>query len=204
MDEGVRRVNSPLIPGVDLPCGKPVPETESTVFSELREGRTAMNDPITLVALTGHKGDRQALVPLRALEPADLPELRRVQRHAYAAAPGQPDDTPWDGSAESEVAGGTVEAASLVAPGPDGQIAAAIIVTERDGTAVITELFTHPDHRRQGLAEELLRESLHVLHTLDHTTVTVTVDDTNSAALALYLSRDFRRLVGDGEVDDFE
>lgn len=60
----------------------------------------------------------------------------------------------------------------------------AIIITECVGEAVIDELFTHPDHRRQGLAEELLRHCMHVLHTLDLSTVTVTVDENNSAAMA--------------------
>lgn len=165
-----------------------------------------MNDPITLVALTGPKGDRPAVASLRVLEPADLPELRRVQQHAYLEAPMQPGnaDSPWNGTAGDEVLGRTVGAASLVSSGPDGQITAAIIVTEQDGGAVITELFTHPNHRRQGLAEELLRQALHVLHELDHATVAVTVDGTNSAAIALYLSRDFRRLMDDDPDSDYD
>lgn len=161
-----------------------------------------MHEAITLVALTGHKGDRTAPVPLRVLEPADLLELGRVKQHAYADAPPHSDGDLWAEASAGDVLGRAVEAASLVASGPDGQITAAIVVTERDGSAVITELFTHPDHRRQGLAEELLREALHVLHTLDHPTVSVSVDSDNSAAMALYLSRDFRRLMGEGEEDD--
>jgi ribosomal protein S18 acetylase RimI-like enzyme len=165
-----------------------------------------VNEPITLVALTGHKDTRPALVPLRLLEPGDLPELRRVQQHAYADGPVQPGDADsgWTGTTGIEGFGRTVEAASLVTSGPDGQITAAIIVTERDGGAVIAELFTHPDHRRQGLAEELLRHALYVLHALDHATVTVTVDDTNSAAMALYLSRDFRRIMDDDLDSDYD
>jgi ribosomal protein S18 acetylase RimI-like enzyme len=165
-----------------------------------------MNEPITLVALTGHKDTRPALVPLRLLEPDDLPELRRVQRHAYAEEPAQPGDadSAWAGTTGVEGFGQTVEAASMVTSGPDGQITAAIIVTERDGGAVITELFTHPDHRRQGLAEELLRHALHALHALDHATVTVTLDDTNSAAMALYLSRDFRRVMDEDLDSDYD
>lgn len=174
-------------------------DTWSTVFSERRESRSIMNKPIVLAALTGRKDDRAAAVPLRVLEPSDLPELRRAQEHAYA---GQPGDIPWAGTAGVEMNGRAIDEASLVTSGPDGQITGAIIVTEDAGTAVITELFTHPSYRRQGLAEELLREALHVLHTLDHRTVTVTVEDTNSAAIALYLSRDFRRLVGDAEEAD--
>ncbi|GAC1482315.1 MAG: hypothetical protein NVS1B16_12540 [Pseudarthrobacter sp.] len=157
-----------------------------------------MSEPITLVALTGPKDDRTAAVALRVLEPADLHELRRAQEHAYADADGQPIEVTG-----AELHSQAIGPASLVTSGPDGQITGAIVITDQDGSAVITELFTHPDHRRQGLAEELLREALHVLHTRDHHTVTVSVEENNSAALALYLSRDFRRLVDDGdEADD--
>jgi ribosomal protein S18 acetylase RimI-like enzyme len=98
-----------------------------------------------------------------------------------------------------------VPEASAVKEGPDGTLTAAVIVTEPaagssgDWDSVIAELFTHPDHRRQGLAEELLGHCLHVLHGLGRTRVAVTVDTGNSAALALYLSRDFRRLPDDGD-----
>jgi ribosomal protein S18 acetylase RimI-like enzyme len=159
---------------------------------------------ITLVALTGHQYTTPALTPVRPLEPHDLPELTTLHRHAYAGGPAQTRggdtagfDAPVDGGL-----GETVERASLVTSTPDGQITAAIIVTERNGEAVIAELFTHPDHRRQGLAEELLRHCIHTLHTLGLTTVTVTVEDDNAAALALYLSRDFRRLTDD-DTDGF-
>lgn len=165
-----------------------------------------MNETITLVALTEHKDTRPALVPLRLLEPGDLPELRRVQQHAYADGPGQPGDadSAWAGATGVEGFGRTVEAASLVTSGPDGQITAAILITEHDGGAVVAELFTHPDHGRQGLAEELLRHALHVLHALDHATVTVTVEETNSAAIALYLSRGFRRLMDEDLDSDYD
>lgn len=164
-----------------------------------------MNDLITLVGLTGHKDMRPALVPVRPIEPADLPWLRSVQQHAYAGGPAQAGDGDSSRNLPRvEIPSRTVEAASLVTSGPEGQITAAIIVTERDSGPVIAELFTHPDHRRQGLAEELLRHAMHVLHALDYATVTVTVDEGNSAAMALYLSRDFRRLMDDDYDSDYD
>ena len=157
-----------------------------------------MNDLITLVAVTGPQKATPARVPVRPLEPDDLPELAGLWRQVYAsgAARQRGGDSGWIGASMDEGGGRTAaaDAASLVTSGPDGHITAAIIVTELDGEAVIDELFTHPDHRRQGLAEELLRHCMQVLHTLGRTTVKVTVDDNNSAAIALYLSRDFRRL----------
>ncbi|MEW1808962.1 GNAT family N-acetyltransferase [Pseudarthrobacter sp. NPDC080039] len=155
-----------------------------------------MNASITLIAATGPGDTTSARFPVRPLETADLPQLARLHQYAYAGQRklGRAAASPDEGRTR------IAEAASLVAYGPEGQIRAAIIITEADGEAVIDELFTHPDHRRQGLAEELLRHSMQVLHTLGRTTVTVTVEESNSAALALYLSRDFRRIpAGDSE-----
>lgn len=144
----------------------------------------------------GHHADPR---PCPALEPADLPYLARLHRDAYAGQPRRR-NTGQPAISTGEDRTCTAQAASLIAYGPDGQITAAIIITERDGEAIIDELFTLPNYRRQGMAEELLRPCMHVLHTLGRATVTVTVDDSNSAALALYLSRDFRRVAArDGE-----
>jgi ribosomal protein S18 acetylase RimI-like enzyme len=163
-----------------------------------------MNALVTLVAVTGLYNTAPERIRVRALEPDDLLELASLHRHAYADRPGQGAGNPaWIGPSLDE-GHGTAEAASLVASGPDGHITAAIIITERDGEAVIDELFTHPDHRRQGLAEELLRHCMHLLHTLGRPTVTVTVEDNNPAAMALYLSRDFRRLTDDDPVSDYD
>jgi ribosomal protein S18 acetylase RimI-like enzyme len=167
-----------------------------------------MNASITLVAVTGPQKATPARVPVRPLGLDDLPELAGLWRQVYASGAGlqRGGDSGWIGASMDERGGRTAasDAASLVTSGPDGQITAAIIVTELDGEAVIDELFTHPDHRRQGLAEELLRHCMGVLHTSGRTTVKVTVDANNSAAMALYLSRDFRRVadtVADADYD---
>lgn len=156
-----------------------------------------MNALITLVAVTGPQKPTPARVPVRPLKPGDLPELAGLWRQVYASGDARQrgGDSGWIGAALDEARGRTAatDPASLVTSGPDGHITAAIIVTELDGEAVIDELFTHPDHRRQGLAEELLRHCMQVLYALGRTTVKVTVDGNNAAAMALYLSRDFRR-----------
>lgn len=165
-----------------------------------------MNALITLVAVTGHQNTTQARIPVRPMEPDDLPELTSLHRHAYAggAARQRGGGLGWIGTTIDEGPARPAEAASLVASGPDGQITAAIIIAERDGEAVIEDLFTHPDHRRQGVAEELLRHCLHALHILGRTTVRVAVDENNAAAMALYLSRDFRRLADDDTDTDYD
>jgi ribosomal protein S18 acetylase RimI-like enzyme len=88
-----------------------------------------------------------------------------------------------------------------------GGVTAAITTIEKvlgsdgPGTAFIADLFTHPDHRRQGLAEELLSHAMNALHDRGHKTLAVTVNSSNAAAVALYLSRDFRRLTQPVEHD---
>jgi len=142
---------------------------------------------------------------MRPIQAADLPELYAMYRDSYADSLPQPPDRAvgWIDALLAGTEGRHVPEASAVLAGPDGRLAAAIIVTEPasgsagDWDSVIAELFTHPDHRRQGLAEELLGYSLHVLHSLGRNRVAVTVDSGNSAALALYLSRDFRRPADD-------
>lgn len=89
--------------------------------------------------------------------------------------------------------------ASLLTADADGRIKAAIITTDRafgeqgTRTAFIAELFTHPEHRRNGLAEDLLTHAMQALHDSGHRTLAVTVDSNNAAAIAFYLYQDFRR-----------
>jgi ribosomal protein S18 acetylase RimI-like enzyme len=158
---------------------------------------------ISLAALIGPQ-ERNPTVQLpRAIKTTDLPTLTDLYLHAYADRPSHPDTgKPADRiSAILEGAHGTpIPQASLLTANAEGRITAAILTTDRalgnDGarTAFIAELFTHPDHRRQGLAEDLLSQAMQALHGLGHRTLAVTVDSSNAAAIALYLSRDFRRL----------
>ncbi|MET3811862.1 GNAT family N-acetyltransferase [Arthrobacter sp. UYEF3] len=167
-----------------------------------------MNPLIILTAVTAPRDGGRTVAAIRPIRAADLDQLSTMYRDSYADGLPQPPDRSdgWINALLDGAEGPHVAQASAVVAGPDGQLAAAIIVTEPaagspgDWDSVIAELFTHPDHRRQGLAEELLGHSLHALHALGRTTVAVAVDSGNSAALALYLSRDFRRRA-DEDVD---
>jgi ribosomal protein S18 acetylase RimI-like enzyme len=164
-----------------------------------------VNPLIILTAVTGPRDGARPGTAIRPIQAADLPELSVMYRDSYADGLPQPEDRAvgWIDALLDGAHGRHVPEASAVKAAPDGQLAAAIIVTEPapgsegEWDSEIAELFTHPDHRRQGLAEELLGHCLHVLHTLGRKRVAVTVDSGNSAALALYLSRDFRRLSTD-------
>lgn len=164
-----------------------------------------MNPLIILTAATGPSDGGRPGTAIRPIRASDLPELAEMYKDSYADSLPQPADRAvgWIDALLGGAQGRHVAEASAVKAGPDGQLAAAIIVTEpAPGTAgdwdtVIAELFTHPDHRRQGLAEELLGHCLYTLHSLGRERVAVTVDSGNSAALALYLSRDFRRTADD-------
>jgi ribosomal protein S18 acetylase RimI-like enzyme len=133
---------------------------------------------------------------------ADLPELAELHLRAHS-------DLTSDRNAKTSGAsinaifdrarGFLIPQASLLTRDSAGRITAAIITTElafrndRAKTPFIEQLFTHPDYRRQGLAETLLSHAMQALHDTGHKTLAVTVNSSNAAAIALYLSRDFRR-----------
>ncbi|WP_157366411.1 GNAT family N-acetyltransferase [Arthrobacter sp. Soil763] len=164
-----------------------------------------MNPLIILTAPTGAPEGSRPGTSIRPIHADDLPSLSRMYREAYEEGLPQPADRSvgWIDALLAGTRGRRLPEASAVKAGPDGTLAAAIIVTEPapgsdgDWDSVIAELFTHPDHRRQGLAEELLAHCLQALQAVGRHRVAVTVDSGNSAALALYLSRDFRRATVD-------
>jgi ribosomal protein S18 acetylase RimI-like enzyme len=167
-----------------------------------------MNAMVILTAPTGPQDQGATAIRVRPVEAPDLPELTDLYRRAYAGESGHAGDGTADGidALLQGVHGSPVHDASLVSLDDGGRITAAIITTDTtnpamatdgSGAAFIAELFTHPDQRRQGLAEELLRRCIHALHATGRTTVAVRVDSSNAAAMALYLSRDFRRLTDD-------
>jgi ribosomal protein S18 acetylase RimI-like enzyme len=146
----------------------------------------------------------------RNIKCADLPNLAELYLHAYGTETS-PLDAETAACRISAVFAGAhgspIPHASLLTADAEGHLTAAILTTDRalgtDGprTAFIAELFTHPVHRRQGLAEELLSHALQALHDTGHKTVATTVDSANAAAIALYLSRDFRRVAQPAEND---
>lgn len=158
---------------------------------------------ISLAALIGPQDLKPVVRAPRNIKPTDLPKLADLYIHAYADGASKPatEKAADRISAVFEGAHGSpIPQASLLTLDGDGGLTAAIITTERafgnygSKTAFIAELFTHPDHRRQGLAEDLLSHATQALHDSGHKTLAVTVNSGNAAAIALYLSRGFRRL----------
>lgn len=164
-----------------------------------------MNALVTLAAPTAPQHQGATTIPVRPVDALDLPELQEMYRHAGAGDALHPDGGVAGGidALLQGVHGSPVPVASLVSVDSGGRITAVIVTTdtvlgeEGEAAAFIAELFTHPDHRRKGLAEELLRRCMDALHSIGRTTVVVRVDSSNAAAMALYLSRDFRRLPDD-------
>jgi len=158
---------------------------------------------ISLATLIGPQERQPTLRIPRTIQPTDLPQITDLYLRAYT------DGTPHLDLEKAAtrinavfegVHGTPIPQASLLTADPDGRVTAAILTTDRhlgnegSRTAFIAELFTHPDHRRQGLAEDLLSHATAALHGMGHRTLAVTVASDNAAAIALYLSRDFRRL----------
>jgi GNAT superfamily N-acetyltransferase len=165
---------------------------------------------ISLAALIEPQDLKTTAHAPRIIKSTDLPNLAELYLHAYGDTTSPPDaEKAADRiSAVFEGAHGPpIPHASLLTADAEGHLTAAILITDRavgaDGprTAFIAELFTHPAHRGQGLAEELLSHTLQALQDTGHKTVAATVDSANAAALALYLSRDFRRLTQPAEND---
>ncbi|WP_426998476.1 GNAT family N-acetyltransferase [Pseudarthrobacter sp. N5] len=160
-----------------------------------------MSPFVTLAASTGPHEPGSAALP-RPIAATDLPELTRLILHADTTGTAHPGTADPANRLSAHFTGGhgtLIRDATLLATDAQGRITAAIVVTERafgaggHRTAFIAELFTHPEHRRQGLAENLLRTAMHNLHAKGRDTVAVTLDSSNAAAMALYLAMDFRR-----------
>ncbi len=64
---------------------------------------------------------------------------------------------------------------------------------EPANVATIYELFTAASRRREGLAEQLIRMSINTMYRDGLSEVTVQIPESNAAALALYLTLEFRR-----------
>ncbi|WP_285724447.1 GNAT family N-acetyltransferase [Psychromicrobium xiongbiense] len=85
----------------------------------------------------------------------------------------------------------------------EGAIVAGAFVVERSPeedtpeAPLLIELFTDRDHRRQGLAERLVLIASDRLFNSGYKSLAVSVNEENSAALALYLSIDFSRWEND-------
>ncbi|MBP2414349.1 ribosomal protein S18 acetylase RimI-like enzyme [Arthrobacter stackebrandtii] len=160
-----------------------------------------MTDMVTLIAKTTPL-ERELNITSRTVQPTDLPRLGELYFTAYDA--GVAGDSLEVAIADMQASlegkyGPFLPEASHVALDESGKIVAAVLVVERavgDDTPeapFIIELITDREHRRRGLAEDLVLATLDTLFNEGQKDVALRVEASNSAALALYLSLDFHR-----------
>ncbi|MDY3049421.1 MAG: GNAT family N-acetyltransferase [Rothia sp. (in: high G+C Gram-positive bacteria)] len=159
-----------------------------------------MSGRITLISTTA-----QALKPLTIqTRPAQVDDAQALARLYFASY----DDSRFASQAEAteemqRILTGQhgefyAQASPVVVDEHDRIIAAALclkhrVVTEPKDIPTIYELFTAASRRREGLAEQLIRSSISQMHQDGYPEVSVRISETNAAALALYLTLDFKR-----------
>ena len=160
-----------------------------------------MTDMVTLIAKTTPL-ERELKIPFRTLQEADLPRLGELYFTAYDAGVAGESLEAARTDIQASMAGkygNFLPEASHVALDEAGRIVAAVVGVERalgndtPDAPFIIELITDREHRRRGLAEDLVLATLDTLFNEGQKDVALRVESTNSAALALYLSLDFHR-----------
>ncbi|MDO4916734.1 MAG: GNAT family N-acetyltransferase, partial [Rothia sp. (in: high G+C Gram-positive bacteria)] len=97
------------------------------------------------------------------------------------------------------------EASPVVVDDNDRVIAAVLCLKNRkDGVEpadlpTIYELVTAASRRREGIAEQLIRQTIHSMNQDGIEQVSVRIPETNAPALALYLTLDFHRWAPNNE-----
>lgn len=168
-----------------------------------------MTDMVTLIAKTSPL-ERDLKIAYRNVQDSDVARLGELYFTAYDA--GVAGDTLEAAMADMQDSlagkyGPFMPEASHVALDEEGNIVAAALVVEHAAGAdtpkgpFIFELVTDRGHRRKGIAEDLVLATLDSLFNEGREMLALRVKETNSAALALYLSLDFRRWSPE-ELDD--
>lgn len=160
-----------------------------------------MTDMVTLIAKTSPL-ERDLKIAYRNVLDSDVARLGELYFTAYdAGVAGDSLEAAMADMKESLAGkyGPFLPQASHVALDENGTIVAAALVVEHAVGAdtpdapFIIELVTDRGHRRQGIAEDLVLATLDALFNDGKEQVALQVKETNSAALALYLSLDFHR-----------
>jgi len=168
-----------------------------------------MTDMVTLIARTAPL-ERELKTSSRTIVQADLPRLGELYFTAYdPGVAGESLEAAIEDIKASLAGkyGQFLPDASHVALDENGKIVAAVLVVERalgddaPDAPFIIELITDREHRRQGLAEDLVLATMDTLFNNGQKDVSLRVESTNSAALALYLSLDFHRWSPDEDGD---
>lgn len=168
-----------------------------------------MSNMVTLIARTAPL-ERELKTASRTIQESDLPRLGELYFTAYE--PGVAGDTLQAAIDDMQASmrgkyGQFLTTDSHVALDENGKVVAAIVLVERalgddaPDAPFIVELFTDRDYRRRGLAEDLVLAAMDSLFNRGNTEIALRVRESNSAALALYLSLNFHRWVPE-ELDD--
>ena len=161
-----------------------------------------MSGTITLIGRTQETSSANP-VPTRPARPEDVPALAELFYAAYGAEVlGSPEaaERILRGVFDGEYGPFLADASPVIEDEEGAVVAAAIVLENRTGKHLpevpyIFELFTAASYRRRGLAEQLVREAITKLHQQGYEEVALRIAEDNSAALALYLTLDFPRLV---------
>lgn len=171
------------------------------------ERATPMSIPVNLIAHTSPL-TFESDIATRSLETSDAPVLGELYFAAYDTGIAEA-SVEAARNAMAEIFAGKygrlLPEASQAALDSEGNIVAAVLVVEQamhknaPKSPFLIELFTDRVHRRKGLAEHLVMIAADKLFQAGYPEVAVSVDDENYAALALYLSMEFRRWDGDDQ-----
>jgi len=205
---------------VDHVCLK-TPETISSFASELTDEleKTSMMDiSITLDVSLAEKLTAQGfaeaktvtnfsrqisetqfmpILPLTNPTSRDAPALAKLMHEAYAKS-----RTPKYPSSEfaekrlHEVMSSSEYLAdcSFISGSGVNYVSACFVTSPSDGTAYITELFTHPLYRARGLATAEIAMAMNRLVPRNYSKLNVWVDDTNGVACRLFSKLSFNQM----------
>lgn len=161
-----------------------------------------MSNSVTLIAQTSPLVFEKR-VTTRPLSPHDAAALAVLSLAAYHQDPVSEEDVAQKQETIQAIFAGSrgplLLEVCLAAVDEMGAILAAVLVSRRPNDSEapqvphFVELITAPEHRRQGLAEQLVLIAMETLSQAHYEHIAVRVDDSNAAALALYLSMDFAR-----------
>ncbi len=116
---------------------------------------------------------------VRAATPEDIPDMLRIEQESETAA-------HWSADAYSRLFAAGAPPGKVLVAEEDQKLAGFIVARGLDGEWEIENLVVAAEHRRSGIASELVRELLRDLESAGAETVLLEVRESNLAARRLY------------------
>ncbi len=121
----------------------------------------------------------EAEFEFRRMQPRDLPEVMDIERLSFS--------NPWhETTFQGELQNGPISFPIVAARRTDGRIMGYIIFWKIEDDVQINNIAVHPDARKLGLGEALLRHCLALVRAEGASFVSLEVRVTNAAARRLY------------------